>query len=105
MSMLRQKPAVSHESEAAVTSGALVEDEIDWVNPGVPRVADVASLPAKQPWTVHFLEESGNGGDVDSVSNFSRRRTCDRQAGTRLLDIAPVKHGTAAWVEDDIQWD
>ena len=103
-SLLTQTPAVADESEAAVTGGALVEDEIDWINPGVPQVADVSSLPTKQPWSVHFLEESGNDVDEYSASKLSRR-TCDRQAGTRLLDIAPVKHGTAAWVEDDIQWD
>lgn len=104
-SMLMQKPAVTHESEAAATSGALVEDEIDWVNPGVLPVTNVPSMPAKQPWTVHFLEDCGNDDDEGSVSKLGRRKACDSQAGTRLLDIAPVKHGTAAWVEDDIQWD
>lgn len=104
-SVLTQKPAVSNEAEAAVTSGALVEDEIDWISPGVPQEANMPSLPAKQSWTVRFLEEPGNDGDEGSLSKFKVRRTCDSQAGTRMLDIVPVKHGTAAWVEDDIQWD
>ena len=101
-----------------VADANLVEDDIDWGGDHALQ-ASVASPPADpgQSWTVQFLE--GCDSDVDAArdrmlgknvshSHFLKQKSQAVSSGdnsSTLTGKAPVKHGTGAWIESDIQWD
>jgi len=97
---------LSGQTTAAAPSGALIEDDIDWMMADAPQANSLLSLPAQeQTWTVQYLEEHDNSADDMPVSSSRSLRHSDAQVGNSMQDKAPVKHGTASWIEDDIQWE
>jgi len=97
---------LSAQTTAAASSGALIEDDIDWMMADAPQANSLLSLPAQeQTWTVQYLEEHGNNADDIPVSSRRDLRRSDTQVGDSMQDKAAVKHGTASWIEDDIQWE
>jgi len=97
---------LSGQTTAAAPSGALIEDDIDWMVADAPQANSLLSLPAQeQTWTVQYLEEHDNKADDIPVSSSWGLRRSDTQLGNSMQDKAPVKHGTASWIEDDIQWE
>ena len=97
---------LSAQTAAAAPSGALIEDDIDWMVADAPQANSLLSLPAQeQTWTVQYLEEHDNNADDMPVSSSRSLRRSDAQVGNSMQDKAPVKHGTASWIEDDIQWE
>ncbi|KAA6426968.1 MAG: hypothetical protein FRX49_03292 [Trebouxia sp. A1-2] len=104
-SMVKTK-SLSGQTTAAAPSGALIEDDIDWMTADAPQANSLLSLPAQeQTWTVQYLEEHDNNADDIPVSSSRGLRRSDTQVGNSVQDKAPVKHGTASWIEDDIQWE
>ena len=104
-SMVKTK-LLSGQTTAAAPSGALIEDDIDWMMADAPPANSLLSLPAQeQTWTVQYLEEHDNNADDIPVSSSIGLRRSDTQVGNSMQDKAPVKHGTASWIEDDIQWE
>ena len=119
-SMARQPRAIAGsapfpamKSVTCPSAGNLVEDEIDWITGNVPPAGRIYTpQTAEQPWTVQFLEADGDNAVVVHTPPGSRWHHGHRpakasvsQQQNRLLDKAAVKHGTCAWVEDDIEWD
>lgn len=97
---------LSGQTTAAAPCGALIEDDIDWMVADGPQANSLLSLPAQeQTWTVQYLEEHDNNADDILVSSSRGLRRSDTQLGNSMQDKAPVKHGTASWIEDDIQWE
>jgi len=97
---------LSGQTPTAAPSGALIEDDIDWMMADAPQANSLDSLPAQeQTWTVQYLEEHDNNADDMPVSSSRSLRRSDSQVGNSMQDKAPVKHGTASWIEDDIQWE
>ena len=97
---------LSAQTAAAAPSGALIEDDIDWMVADAPQANSLLSLPAQeQTWTVQYLEEHDNNADNMPVSSSTGLRRSDTQVVNSMQDKAPVKHGTASWIEDDIQWE
>lgn len=97
---------LSARTTAAAPSGALIEDDIDWMMADAPQANSLLSLPAQeQTWTVQYLEEHDNNADNMPVSSSTGLRPSDTRVVNSLQDKAPVKHGTASWIEDDIQWE
>ncbi len=103
---------VATQLASSLPTGNLVEDEIDWMSSDVPQAAHKPVPANLEPWTIRYLEEQGNDAaelpaarrsKLDSRHTMSK--VSDTKQGSPSLDKAPVKHGTAAWVEDDIQWD
>ncbi|DBA81542.1 TPA: Elongin-A [Trebouxia sp. C0004] len=96
---------LSAQPTAAAPSAALIEDDIDWMVADAPPANSLPPLPAQeQKWTVQYLEEHGNNADDISVSSSRGLRRSHTQVGNSMQDKAPVKHGTASWVEY-IQWE
>lgn len=97
---------LSAQTTAAAPSGALVEDDIDWMMADASQANSLLSPPAQeQNWTVQYLEEHDNNADDIPVSRSRGLRRSHTQVGNSMQDKAPVKHGTASWIEDDIQWE
>ena len=103
-------------------SAALMEDDIDWRSGDVTDSQPAReAVNAQQPWTVQFLEASGNAEDAavnpGNVFNFVANQTASTRqtsgngnAGLSrsvksLHDEDPVKHRTETLIEDDIKWD
>ena len=112
------QPQQATQSECT-PSQRLVEDDIDW-GAGVTTQAGLAPPPPEaeqQHWTAQYLEGFDNDIEASrdrmlgrnvSQSICVQQKThivCSSNMCSTSTAKAPVKHGTAAWVEDDIQWD
>ena len=86
----------------------LVEDEIDWSNS--ISVDQASGSYAVQPhsehcWTTQFLEQESMQAPANHLPPGMACEAAAVGCESRDQCIFPVKHGTSAWVEDDIQWD